>query len=99
MSVGLVLLAFRTAFNVAADKESEAGPPEFGSNKLMGFEEARMSSKLVIMTAFKDGTVEGVISRDVDTAFVSEDSSFNLPISKAREEREGNILMHRLKCL
>ena len=53
----------------------------------------------MIMTSFKDGTAEGVIGGNVDATFVSEDSSFNLPVGKVGAEGEGNILMHRLKHL
>ena len=53
----------------------------------------------MIMTLFEDGTAEGVIGGDVDATFVSEDSSFNLPVGKVGAEGEGNILMHRLKHL
>ena len=58
-----------------------------------------MTSGFVIVATFKNGTAEGVIGRDVDVAFVGEDSGFNLPVSKAGMEWEGNILMHGLECL
>ena len=101
MSVGFVLLAFCTSFDITADKGSKAGPPEFGSNKLTGFKEARVSgSGFVIMTLFKNGTAEGVIGGDVNiTLVVGEDSGFDLPVGKARAEGKGNVLMHRLKHL
>ena len=53
----------------------------------------------MIVAAFKNVAAEGIICGDIDTAFVGEDSSLNLPVSKAGAEWEGNILMHRLKCL
>ena len=53
----------------------------------------------MIMTSFENDTAEGVIGGDIDATFVSEDSSFNLPVGKAGAEGEGNILMHRLKHL
>ena len=42
---------------------------------------------------------EGVISRDVNAAFVSEDASFDLPVSESGVEGERDILMHGLECL
>ena len=53
----------------------------------------------MIMAPFKDGTAERVVSGDIDTALVSEDASFDLPVSKAGAERERNILMHGLEGL
>ena len=53
----------------------------------------------MIITLFKNSTSEGVIGGDIDTTVVSEDPCFDLPVSKTRAERKGNILMHRLKCL
>ena len=44
MSVGFVLLAFSTAFNVTVDKGSKARPPEFSSDQLTGFQEAGVAS-------------------------------------------------------
>ena len=37
MCVDLVLLAKGTAFDIAADKGGEAGPPKFSSNQLASF--------------------------------------------------------------
>ena len=70
MCISFVLLAFSTAFDIVADKGGKAGPPEFGSDELMGFKETRVTSRFVIMALFEDGAVERVISRDVNTAFV-----------------------------
>ena len=44
-------------------------------------------------------TAKGVIGRDVDAAFVGKDSGFDLPVSEAGTEWEGNILVHGLECL
>ena len=82
-----------------ANKGGEAQPPEFSSNKLASFKEARVAGGFMVMTLSKDGTVEGVISRDVNMPFVDKDPHFNLPVSKTGAEWKGNILMHRLKCL
>ena len=66
---------------------------------MAGFKETRVTGRFVIMASFKNGMAEGVIGRNVNATFVGEDSSLNLPVSKAGAEWEGNILMHRLKCL
>ena len=99
MGVGLVLLACRTAFDIAVDKGGEARPPELSSNKLVGFKEARVSGGFMIMAAGKDGSAKGVIGRNINAALIGEDFCLHLPVSKAGVEREGNILVHRLKCL
>ena len=99
MGVGLVLLACHTAFNILADKGGEAWPPELGGDKLAGFEEARVSGRFMIMAVGKDGMAKGVISGNINTAFIGEDSCLHLPVSKAGAEQEGNIFVHRLKRL
>ena len=63
------------------------------------FQETGMAGGLVVMAAFEDGAAEGVVRRDVDTAFVSKDASFDLPVSKPGTEGERNILMHGLEGL
>ena len=78
--VNLVLLAKGTALDIAADKGSEARPPEFSGDQLASFQEAGMTGGFMIMAAFEDGAVEGVICRDVDAAPVSEDAGFDLPV-------------------
>ena len=51
------------------------------------------------MAPFKDGTAERFIGGYVDTAFVGEDTRFNLPVGKAGAEGERDILVHGLECL
>ena len=97
--VSLVLLAESTALNIAADIGSEARPPEFGGDQLASFQEAGMTGGLVIMAALEDGTAEGIVRRDIDAAFVCEDTGVDLPVSEAGAEGERNILMHGLECL
>ena len=80
MCVNLVLLAKGTALDVAADEGSKAGPPEFSCDQLSCLQEARVTGGLVIMAALEDGTAEGVVRGDIDTAFVREDAGFNLPV-------------------
>jgi len=43
--------------------------------------------------------VDGVIVRDVDSAFVDKDSSFVLPVREAGVEGEGNGTIHGLEGL
>ena len=58
-----------------------------------------MTSGFVIVASFKNGMEEGVIGRNIDATFVDENSGFNLPVSEAGTEWEGNILVHGLECL
>ena len=97
--VDLVLLAKGTAFNVAADKGGKSGPPEFSGDQLSCFQEARMSGRLMIMTACKDCAVKGIVHRDINTAFIGEDASLDLPVSQPRSEGERNVFVHGLKGL
>ena len=53
----------------------------------------------MIMALFQDGMPEGIIRRDIDTAFVGEDAGFDLPVGKARTEWERNVLVHGLESL
>ena len=99
MCVNLVLLAKGTAFDIAADKGSKAGPPEFGSDQLSGFQEAGVSGGFMIVASRKNGVVEGVVGGDIDTAFIGEDASFNLPVGQLGTEGERNILVHGLEGL
>ena len=55
MRVGFVLLAFSTAFDITADKGSEAWPPELCSNQLVSFQETRVAGRFVIMATLKYG--------------------------------------------
>ena len=80
MRVNLVLLAKGTAFDIAADKGGEAWPPEFSGDQLASLQEARMTGGFMIMAALEDGAAEGVVSGDVDMAFIGEDAGFDLPV-------------------
>jgi len=53
----------------------------------------------MIVTSFKDGMADGVVVRNVDLAFVSEDSGFMLPVGEAGVEGEGNGAIHGLEGL
>ena len=99
MRVRLVLLAEGTALDIASDEGSESGPPEFRSDQLTSFQEARMASRFVIMATFKDCAAEGVVCRDVDAALVSKDADFDLPVSEPGTEGKRNVLVHGLEGL
>ena len=53
----------------------------------------------MVMAAFENGAVEGIICGDVDTALVGKDACVDLPVSESVMERKGNVLMHGLKSL
>ena len=99
MGISFILLAEGAAFDVAVDKRGEAGPPEFSGDQLMCFQEAGVSGRLVIMAPFQDGTSEGIIGGNIDTAFVGEDAGFDLPVGEARTEWERDVFMHGLESL
>ena len=42
---------------------------------------------------------EGVVGGDIDTAFISEDAGFDLPVSQPGVERKRDVLVHRLEGL
>ena len=99
MHVNLVLLAEGTAFDISADEGSESGPPEFGSNQLMSFQEAGVAGRFVIMAALENSAAKGVVRRDVDAALISEDTRLDLPVSEPGTEGKRNVLMHGLEGL
>ena len=99
MCVGLVLLASSTAFDIFSDVGRETGPPEFGSNPLLGFKVARVSSRFVVMTLFKNGMMEGVVIRDIDTSLISENTGFMFPVREMGAEGKKNGTFHRLEGL
>ena len=70
MSIGFVLLAGRTAFNVFTDIGSEAGPQKLGCNELAGFQVARMAGCLMVVAALENSVVQGVVIGNVDTALI-----------------------------
>ena len=99
MCVSLVLLAKSTAFDVAADIGSEAGPPEFCGDQLASFQEAGVTGGFVVVTPLEDGAAEGVVRGDVDAAFVRKDACLDLPVGQARAKRQRNVLVHGLESL
>ena len=99
MSVNFILLAKGTALHVAADEGGEPRPPEFSGDKLASFQEAGVAGRLVVVAAGENGTAEGIISGDVDMAFVGEDARFDLPVGEAGTEGERDILVHGLESL
>ena len=99
MCISFILLAGGAAFNISVDEGSESRPPELSSNELMGFKETGMVGRFMVMAPLEDGAAEGVISGDVDTVFIGEDTGLDFPVSKAGVEGQGNVFMHGLKCL
>ena len=99
MRVGFVLLATSTAFNIAADIGSEAGPPEFSGNQLASFQEAGVTGGFVIVATLEDSMMKGVICGDIDTTLIDKDAGLNLPVGQPGAEGEGNILVHGLESL
>jgi len=97
--VGFVLLASSTAFDVFAYVRSKARPPKVGGDELAGFKVSGVSCGFVVVTTCENGVPDRVVIRDVDTAFVGEDSSLVLPIGEAGAEGEGNGTVHRLEGL
>ena len=53
-----------------------------------------MSSGFVIVTPFKDSMTDGVVVRDIDSAFVSKDPGFMLPVREAGVEGKGDGTVH-----
>jgi len=51
------------------------------------------------MAMVEDSMADGVVVGDVDSAFVSKDSGFMLPIGEAGTEGEGNGSVHGLEGL
>jgi len=66
---------------------------------LAGFKVPRMSGSFVIMAVFKDGMVNGVIIRDVNSTLVGEDASFVLPVREVGAESKGDGTVHGLEGL
>ena len=80
MGVHLVLLARGTAADVTANVRGKARPPKFRGNKLASFENSRMTSSGMVMVASNDRVVQVSISRDIDVALVSQDTSIIVPV-------------------
>ena len=99
MCVNLVLLAKGTALDIAVDEGSESGPPKFGGDQLACFQEAGVASGVMVVATLEDGTAKRVIRGDIDTAFVSEDTGFDLPVCEPGTEGEGNVFVHGLESL
>ena len=65
----------------------------------MGFKVSRVSGSSVVMASLEDGVTDGVIVRDVDSAFVCENASLVLPVGEAGAEGKGNGTIHGLEGL
>ena len=99
MCVNLIVLACGAAFNISVDEGSKSWPPELSSDQLSGLKETRVAGGFMVMALFEDVAVEGIISGDIDTAHIGEDTSLDLPVSEAGAEGERDVFVHRLKGL
>ena len=80
MCVCLVLLASGAASNKSTNIGGEAWPPELGSDQLVSFEKAGVTSGGVIMTAAENVAAEITSGGNKDTAFIGEDAISILPV-------------------
>ena len=83
MGIDLVLLARGTAVDKTVNIRGEARPPKLRGNKLVSFENSRMTSSEMVMVTSNDRVVQVSISRDIDTALVSQDASIIVPVGEA----------------
>jgi len=51
------------------------------------------------MASLEDIMAGGVVIRDIDSAFIGEDSGFMLPVGEVRSEGKGDGTVHRLEGL
>ena len=88
--VGFVLLENSATINIFMNKGSEARPPEFRGNQLIGFEIARMAGSLVVMASGENGFLKREVRGYIDTALVDKDSLSMLPVREMGAENGGN---------
>ena len=99
MSIGFVLLAGCTAFDIFTNIGSEAGPPKFGHNKLAGFQVAGVASCFMVMAVLENSVAQGVVIGNVDTALIGQDAHFDLPVRKVGAEGKRDVFIHGLNGL
>jgi len=58
-----------------------------------------VSGSFMVVTLCEDGMTDGVIIRDIYSAFIGEDTGFVLPVREVRTEGKGNRSIHRLEGL
>ena len=92
VSVGFVLLACGTAFNILVHKLCESQPSKLRGDKLTSLEITWVTSSLMIMTMSENGAAEGILQGYVDTAFVGQDVIIKFPVGKTGPESGGNVL-------
>ena len=80
VSVGFVLLACGTAFNVFVHKLYKIRPPKFRGNKLASLEITRVAGGLMVVAADEDELTEGVLWRNVDMTFIGQDIIIVFPV-------------------
>ena len=86
------MLTCGTALDILVHKVCEAWPPELDSDKLVGLEITRVSSGLMVMAVGEDGSVEGVLWRNIHMAFVSEEIVIIFPVGEMGSEGSRDIL-------
>ena len=89
VGVYLVLLANCTTFNILADEGSKSRPPKLSGDKLMGFQDARVSSSRVIMVFGDSQSTQVRLFGDIDTTLVGQDTPFVCPVNQLRLEWQG----------
>ena len=77
------MLANGTPIDIFANILSEAWPPEFCSNELVGFEIPWVSCYFMVMIMLDNGALKGSIQRNVDLSLVGEDAFRDLPVGQA----------------
>ena len=75
------------------------GPPEFGCNKLLGFQVARVTGAFVVMAPLENSVTKGVIIGDIDVALIGQDACFNLPVREVGTEGKRDVVVHGLEGL
>ena len=69
--------------DITLNVRGEAWPPKLRGNKLVSFENSRMTSSGMVMVASNDRVVQVSISRDIDVALVSQDTSVVVPVGES----------------
>ena len=90
VGIGFVLLAQGTSTDITADVRGETRPPKLRGNKLVSFENARMTSSGMVMVSSNNRVAQVSICRDIDPALVSQDANIVVPVGEAGMESSGN---------
>ena len=99
MSIGLILLACGTAFDVVVDVLYKTWPPKLRGNKLAGLKITRVSSSFVIMISREDGVMKRILRGYIDMTFISQDMVVIFPVRKVGLEGNRDVLERGLQVL